>query len=200
MPNLLYFRPADSEETAGAWEAAINFRTGSSIVSTSRHKVTQTGLTKRPEVRKGAYVVAEVENADLTLIGVGAEFEIAVATKRALESKGLRVRLVSFPCQRLFEKQPITYRRQVLGRSTDKYIPSVVIEAYAALGWERYADAAVCMSTDRFGHSLPGPKAYEYFGFASEKVVGRFEEWLGRWKRGEILRGEFEEICGRSGH
>lgn len=200
MPNFLYFRPADSEETAGAWEASIEFRTGSSLVSTSRHKLKQTGLTKRSEVAKGAYVVQEVEDADLTLIGVGAEFEIAFSTKQKLEEQGLKVRLVSFPCQRLFDHQDISYRRQVLGRGTGKNIPSVVIEAYAAFGWEKYADAAVCMSTDRFGQSLPGPKAYEYFGFTTEKIVPKVQDWLSKRKSGDILPGEFTEIVERRGH
>lgn len=202
MPNLLYIRPADSEETAGAWETAIDFRTGSSIVSTSRHKVKQTGLTKRSEVHRGAYVVSEVNSndADLTLIGIGAEFEIAFNVKTTLEAKGLKVRLVSFPCQRLFDKQDISYRRQVLGRGIGRHVPVVVIEAYAAFGWERYADAAICMSTDRFGHSLPGPKAYEYFGFGVEKIVERVEGLLGSYEKGEILPGEFTEICERRGH
>lgn len=195
MPNLLYLRPAESEETAGAWEAAINFRTGSSNVSTSRHKVKQTGLMKRSEVQKGAYVVMEVDNADVTLIGVGAEFETAVATKQKLEEKELKVRLVSFPCQRLFDKQNVAYRRQVLGRSKDKNIPKIVIEAYAAFGWAKHADAAICMSTDRFGQRLPGPKAYEYFGFTVEKIVPRIESWLSKCKSGGILSGGFTEIC-----
>src|ERR1700761_602465 len=61
MPNLLYIRPGDSEETAGAWIEAIKSRHAPSLISTSRHAVPQyPGLTKRSEVAKGAYVLEEV--------------------------------------------------------------------------------------------------------------------------------------------
>ena len=194
MPNLLYLRPADSEETAGAWLAAINAKKTPSIISTSRHAVPQyAGMTDRCKVAKGAYLVRESSSrADLTIIGVGAEFTFAVEVADKLASRGLVVRLVSFPCQRLFEKQPLEYRRAVLQRHLD--VPTIVIEAYAANGWERYADAAVCMSTDRFGKSLPGKKAYEYFGFCAKKIEPKIVKWLEERRRGVWLQGDFVEL------
>jgi dihydroxyacetone synthase len=193
MPNILYIRPADSEETAGAWIAAIKAKNCPSIISTSRHALPQYAeLTKRNEVAKGAYVVREQADAALTIVGIGAEFSIAVDVADKLASQGVKVRLVSFPCQRLFEKQPREYRRGVLRPQAD--VPVVVIEAYVAMGWERYADAAVCMSTDRFGKSLPGKKAYEYFGFTPERIVPKVSRWLAEVKAGEWLKGEFVEL------
>jgi dihydroxyacetone synthase len=197
MPNLLYIRPADSEETAGAWTAALEAKHSSSIISTSRHKVAQfPGQTSREGVTKGAYVIREQADADITIIGVGAEFEIAAAVVDALShaSPDLKVRLVSFPCQRLFDAQPLAYRREVLQRSRRRATPVVVIEAYAAAGWERYADAAVCMKTDRFGKSLPGKDAYRYFGFTVESIVPRVLDWLEQRRKGEVLAGEFVEL------
>lgn len=195
MPNFLYIRPGDSEETAGAWIEAIKARHMSSLISTSRHALPQlTGLTNRTEVAKGAYVLEEVEGrADLTLIGVGAELNLAVGVARELRSKHhLNVRTVSFPCQRLFEQQPLEYRRQVLQRQSR--VPVVVIEAYAANGWERYADAAICMSTRRFGKSLPGPKAYEFFGFEIQAMVNRLLGYLADLKADAGLKDDFTEL------
>lgn len=191
MPNLLYIRPGDSEEVAGAWIAAIEAKDMPSIISTSRHAVRQLkGLTSRVGVKKGAYVLEEVEDgdADLTVIGVGAELSLAVDVAARLGSEhNLKVRVVSFPCYRLFEKQSREYKRDVLRRH--RGIPAVVIEPYAANGWERYADAAVCMSVWRFGKSLPGPRAYEYFGFEVGSIVGRVRTWLGekRWEEREFV-------------
>jgi len=194
MPNLHYIRPGDSEETAGAWMAAIEAKNTPTIISTSRHAVRQLNpKTSRAGVRRGAYVLEEAENADLTIIGVGAELGLAVGVAADLrEASGLRVRVVSFPSHRLFEKQSVEYRREILRRGCGT--PAVVIEPYAALGWERYADAAVCMSTDRFGQSLPGPKAYEYFGFSKETVTEKIQNYLQRRKSGDILPGEFTEM------
>jgi dihydroxyacetone synthase len=63
------------------------------------------------------------------------------------------------------------------------------------MGWERFADAAVCMSTDRFGKSLPGPKAYEYFGFSVDSVVHKIQKYMQQRENGDILKGEFVELC-----
>jgi dihydroxyacetone synthase len=201
MPNLLYIRPADTEETAGAWITAIKAKFSPSIISTSRHGIPQfPGLTSRDKVAKGAYVIGEdpADAADITLIGVGPEFNIASSTADLLRSKhSLKVRLVSFPCQRLFDAQPRSYQRSVLQRHTSKNIPAIVVEAYTATGWEKYADAAVCMSKNRFGQSLPGPDAYKYFGYTAEQIAPKVQEFLKRWKGGEVLRGEFEELVHR---
>ena len=203
MPNLLYIRPGDSEETAGAWTVAIKAKDRPTIISTSRQGIPQLApLTNREKLAKGAYVLKDVEHgeeADLTLIGVGAELSLAVQAADQLSKSphGVRVRVVSFPCQRLFEAQPLEYKRSVLQPQTRK--PRVVIEPYTANGWERYADAAVCMSTQRFGQSLPGPKAYEFFGFTVEKIVKKVGEYLQGTREGRWLEGEFVEICEADG-
>ncbi|ORY72082.1 transketolase [Pseudomassariella vexata] len=190
MPNLLYIRPGDSEETAGAWTAAISARNTPSIISTSRHTLPQLPSTSRQGVLKGAYVLQENEAATLTLIGVGAELSHAVGVaKRLKEEKGLEARVVSFPCQRLFERQAVEYKRDVLRRHR---MPAVVLEPYAPNGWERYADAACCVT--RFGHSLPGPEAYKYFGFDVESLTAKVLGYLNRVERDEMLRREFVEL------
>ncbi|KAJ9224961.1 hypothetical protein DTO027B5_2467 [Paecilomyces variotii] len=194
MPNLLYIRPGDSEETAGAWIAAIKAKKTPSIISTSRHALPQLAETKREGVLRGAYVLEEYQGskvADVTIIGVGAELSFALGVSKELkESKNIRARVVSFPCQRLFEKQPVSYKRETLQRHKD--IPVVVIEPYAPNGWERYADAAVCMT--RFGHSLPGKSAYKYFDFETSKMTEKISRYLSDIKEDEILRDEFVEL------
>jgi dihydroxyacetone synthase len=195
MPNLLYIRPGDSEETAGAWITAIEAKNTPTIISTSRHTVRQlTPKTNRNGVKRGAYVLEEDIAADMTLVGVGAELALAVdvAARLRTSCSKIRVRVVSFPSHRLFEKQTLDYKRATLRRHTG--VPVIVIEPYAALGWERYADAAVCMSTDHFGKSLPGPKAYEYFGFEVGSVAQKIRGYLQHREAGEILEGEFVEL------
>ncbi|KAF3062662.1 Dihydroxyacetone synthase [Trichoderma lentiforme] len=191
MPNLLYIRPADSEETAGAWIAAIEVKDASSIISTSRHKVPQLKQTRRDGVAKGAYVIQEDDDAELTLIGVGAELSHVIDAAVVLrETKGIRCRVVSFPCQRLFEGQSLDYRRNTLRRHRN--IPAIVVEPYAPNGWERYADASI--SVRRFGHSLPGPEAYKYFGFDVDSIVSKVSDYLMRISQDEILKREFLDL------
>ena len=129
MPNMHYIRPADSEEVAGAWEAAVNYKQGPSMISVSRHALPQTGLTKRAGVKKGAYVVKEEQDAEVTLISVGAELHFAI---KVAEQLPVKARVVSFPSHALFRQQSKEYQRSVLRRNEN--IPSVVIEPYVSLG------------------------------------------------------------------
>lgn len=194
MPNLLYIRPGDSEEVAGAWTLAIQSKQTPSIISTSRHALPQlTPLTRREGVLKGGYVLEDVEDADLTLIGAGAELNLAVSLARELkEASGIRARIVSMPCQRLFDSQTREYRSSVLRRQANR--PAVVVEAYAANGWERYANASISMSTDRFGQSLPGPVAYEYFGFTVDKMAVKVQNYMKELASDPELLHDFQVI------
>lgn len=194
MPNLLYIRPCDTEETAGAFIAALEARNTPSILSLSRQNLEQyPQYTDRQGVLKGAYVLIEEEDADVTLIGVGAEMCFAIKTRDLLKKDyGLRARVVSFPCQRLFDAQPLEYKRRVLQYRSRA--PRVVIEAYAVNGWERYADAGYSMVS--FGKSLPGKDAYTYFGFdaavIAPQVKALCDEVAGSGV--ESLRGEFRDL------
>ncbi|KAF2094758.1 hypothetical protein NA57DRAFT_68327 [Rhizodiscina lignyota] len=194
MPNLFYIRPGDSEETAGAWVMAIESKNTPTIISTSRHALPQLTQTKRESVRRGAYVLEEApgsEPADITIIGVGAELSFALEVAEDLnKTRGVRARVVSFPCQRLFEAQPVDYKRQVLQRH--KGVPAVVIEPYVSNGWERYADASISMKS--FGHSLPGKLVYKLFGYEREVMTEKVGKYLDMIKADEILRREFVEL------
>ncbi|KAF3392751.1 Dihydroxyacetone synthase [Penicillium rolfsii] len=191
MPNLLYIRPGDSEETAGAWIAAIGAKKTSTIISTSRQTLPQLAKTRRDGVARGAYVLSEDDSAAVTIIGVGAELSFALEVAEKLKAeKGIAARVVSFPCQRLFEQQSLEYKRDTLRRH--RGIPAVVIEPYAPNGWERYADAGICIK--RFGHSLPGKAAYKYFGYDIETLTGKVAGYLDQLKGDELLRNEFVEL------
>lgn len=191
MPNLLYLRPGTSEEVAGAWTIAIEARNTPSIISLSRQALPQLAETSRDKVKYGAYVLREREDAELTIIGVGAElsFAMEVADALAAAPKPRIARVVSFPCQRLFNQQPKSYQRQALRREK---IPAITIEAFSSNGWERYSDAAICMKS--FGKSLPGKDAYKYFGFETSQMAAKATDFLDRFQKGDVGRGEFEEL------
>jgi dihydroxyacetone synthase len=189
MPDLLYIRPGDSEETAGAWITAIEAKNMPTIISTSRQALPQLTQTRRDGVAKGAYVLEEVEDADVTLIGVGAELSFALNVAKELRGRSIKARVISFPCWRLFEAQSLEYKRDVLRKHL---IPAVVIEPYAPNGWERYANAGICMTS--FGHSLPGKVAYKHFGYETPVMTKKISGYLDAIKKDEILRQEFVEL------
>ena len=189
MPNLLYIRPCDSEEVAGAFKVALEAKDRSSIISTSRQNLPQHSESKRECVQYGAYVFREAGQAVVTLIGVGAEMCFAVETANELAKNGIVARIVSFPCQRLFELQDREYRRSVLKRRETLV---VVIEAYASNGWERYADASISMES--FGKSLPGKDAYKFFGFDGVVIAGKVKSHLCDIKEEREFKAEFVEL------
>ncbi|EON62589.1 transketolase [Coniosporium apollinis CBS 100218] len=199
MPNLLYIRPCDSEEVAGAFISAINAKETPTIISLSRQNLTQyPQYSSRDGVARGAYVFIEEPEFDVTLIGVGSEMGFTVQTKELLEKEhGLKARVVSFPCQRLFEQQSKEYKQSVLKPKSGK--PIVAIEAYAANGWERYADASISMR--RFGKSLPSATTYEYFGFQPKIMAPKISALVEEVKREgiESLRGDFRDLNGYLG-
>lgn len=201
MPNTLYIRPCDSEEVAGAFIAAIQATETPTIISLSRQNLTQyPQYSSRDGAAMGAYVFIEAEHDgfDVTLIGVGSEMGFTVETREVLAKKyGIKARVVSFPCPRLFEQQSRAYKQSVLKPQSGK--PIVVIEAYAPNGWERYADASISMR--RFGKSLPSKAAYEYFGFQPEAMAPKIKDLIEEVQRDGIgaLRGDFRDLNGGLG-
>jgi dihydroxyacetone synthase len=199
MPNVLYIRPCDSEEVVGAYVAAIKATETPTIISLSRQNLPQwPQYSSRDGVERGAYVYIEEEAFDVTLIGVGSEMTFTMQTRDLLHKEfGIKARVVSFPCQRLFEQQSKEYKHSVLKPRSGK--PVVVIEAYAANGWERYADASYSMR--RFGKSLPSAAAYDYFGFSAKNIAPKVKDLVEEVKRDgiETLRGDFRDLNGYLG-
>jgi transketolase len=103
------------------------------------------------------------------LIGTGSEVHIALAAGKKLASEGIRVRVVSLPCWKLFDRQPAAYRDRIL---PPRIRTRVAVEAGIRLGWEHYVglDGAV-VGMDTFGASAPAGVLYEKFGITVEKVV-----------------------------
>lgn len=191
MPNFLYIRPCDGEEAAGAFTAAIGAKDTPSMISVARQNVEQfPQYSSREGVQKGAYVFIEEKDADVTLLSTGAEMCFAVDARKVLNEKhGIKARVVSFPCQRLFEEQSREYKRSVLGTA-----PRVIVEAYSVNGWERYADAGYSMHS--FGHSLPRNYVYQRFNFTGEQVAVKVKTVVDHVKKEgiESLRGEFMDL------
>ena len=198
MPNLLYIRPCDSEETCGAFAVALEARSTPTMISLSRHALPQfPQYSSRDGVTKGAYVFIEQEEADITLIGVGSEMVFAVDARDKLLEDNIKARIVSFPCQRLFETQTQEYRESVMQFRTRK--PIVVIEAYAVNGWERYAHAGYSMNS--FGKSLPAEtEIYKFFGFDGDMIATKLKVLLNEVRHSGIekFRGDFRELNGGS--
>ncbi|GER79996.1 MAG: transketolase [Anaerolineales bacterium] len=173
MPNLTVIRPADANETAQAWKVALENRRGPTVLALTRQSVPTFPPSSQPTVEKGAYVLAHLGRKipDVILMASGSEVSLVMDAAKALHEKGHSVRVVSFPCWELFEKQDEAYRESVLPK---KVAARVAIEAGVGIGWERYVGAGGrVVSIERFGASAPYKVIYEKFGLTVENVIAQ---------------------------
>ncbi len=170
IPYLDVIRPADPEETAGAWVAAIERTDGPTVLALTRQAVPMLpgdAEAKRAGVRRGGYVLLkETAALETILIATGSEVQCAISAAREL---GPGTRVVSLPCFSRFERESAAYRDSVLPPACAR---RVSIEAGVTLGWERWIGArGRALGIDHFGASAPGNVVMEKFGITADAVV-----------------------------
>jgi transketolase len=183
IPDLLFIRPGDANETVWAWRVAIKNRHRPTALALTRQAVPtldRSIYASAEGLTHGAYVLNEHTEAsrrpDLILIATGSEVQLIVSAGRVLEAKGVKARLVSMPCWELFEEQTPAYRESVLPASVTTRL---AVEAGRSLGWERWVGAAgATVALDRFGASAPGDVLMREFGFTTDHVVRAAEALL----------------------
>jgi transketolase len=171
IPGLDVIRPADPEETAGAFAAALARTDGPTLLALTRQNLPTLNEIpphiRRAGVLKGGYVAVQ-ETAPLTLIliGTGSELQYAIAAAKIL---GPGTRVVSMPCTERFDREPAEYRESILPSSCRK---RVAIEAGVTALWHKYVglDGRV-VGIDRFGLSAPAPQAFKELGITTEALV-----------------------------
>lgn len=171
IPNLDVIRPADPEETAGAYVAAMERTDGPTLLALTRQTVpllTEIPVKERRQgVLRGAYVAKrETAALDLILLSSGSELQHAL---KAATSLGPGTRVVSVPCFARFDRQPKKYRDEILPPSCRR---RVAIEASVPSTWARYVGLdGAAIGIDRFGMSAPGAQVMTELGITAEHVV-----------------------------
>ncbi|HET6631113.1 MAG TPA: transketolase [Rhodanobacteraceae bacterium] len=174
IPHLQVIRPADANEVAVAWRVAIETGTGPTTLIMSRQNLPTLDRERYADadgLRRGAYVLSDADDAtpDLILIATGSEVHLAAEAAEALGKEGIAARVVSMPCQELFDAQPQSYRDSVLPPSVTARLS---IEAGISQGWRRYVgDRGDILAVDRFGASAPGDVVMDKYGFNVDNVV-----------------------------
>ena len=183
IPGLIVLRPADATETIEAWRVALTHRDGPVALALTRQKLpvlNRMELADVGEVAGGAYVLADAEDEqpDIILIATGSEVHLALEAREQLAEQGVKARVVSMPSWELFDRQPPTYRDQVLPPTVTVRL---AIEAGVPQGWRHYVGpTGEVIGLDRFGASAPYKTLMEKFGFTAENVVSRALGLLGR--------------------
>ncbi|MCG7447106.1 transketolase [Corynebacterium aurimucosum] len=186
IPNLSVIRPADANETAQAWAAALEYKAAPKGLALSRQGLPVLEGTKEKAhdgVRRGAYVLVEEskETPDVILLATGSEVQLAVAAAKELEAVGTVTRVVSAPCLEWFDEQDDAYRESVLPSEVQA---RVSIEAGIAMPWHKYTGSfGRTISIEHYGASAPAGELFEKFGFTTAAVVEAAQESLAAAKK-----------------
>ncbi|MDD3450130.1 MAG: transketolase, partial [Gammaproteobacteria bacterium] len=179
IPNMHTWRPCDAVESAVAWKAAVERKSGPTCLIFSRQnlKHMERSDTQLAEVARGGYVLKDCDGTpDAIIIATGSEVELAVGAADALAEKGRKVRVVSMPCVEVFEAQDTAYRESVLPAAVTA---RVAVEAGVTASWYKYVGLqGRVVGIDRFGESAPAGQLFKEFGFTVENVVKSVEEVL----------------------
>jgi transketolase len=180
--NLTVIRPSEATETAAAWVAALENKSGPTALLLTRQNLPTIDRSTFPaadNLKQGAYTLWQSGEGkpDLLMLATGSEVEITLAAAQKLGAEGTNVRVVSFPSWELFEQQDKEYQESVLPRACTK---RVVVEAGTSFGWERYVGrCGVMVTKDDFGASAPFSVLQEKFGFTVDNVYEKAKTLLG---------------------
>jgi transketolase len=141
------------------------------VIALSRQKlpfVTET-FSKKNMSRLGAYEIIKTKAVpDVTLIASGSEVQIAIDAQKKLKNINITSKVISMPCQELFDKQSKEYREKIIDKESIK----ISIEAGSIIGWEKYVGPnGISLGMKSFGKSAPYKKIYEHFNLTSDNIV-----------------------------
>lgn len=183
-PNMNVFRPADTVETAEAWELALTSQKTPSVLALTRQGLptVRTEHKNKNLVAQGAYVLADAEGKrQAILLATGSEVSIAMEARDILQAEGIGTRVVSMPCWEIFEDQDEAYRKRVLPGGPVR----VAIEAGIRFGWDRWLfgergkrEKAGFIGMHGFGASAPADRLYKEFGITAEDTAHKVKSLI----------------------
>jgi len=172
IPKVVVIRPADANESAYAWQAAIEHQGSPVALILTRQKlpvIDQEKYTSAENLLKGAYILKDSNGTpDIILMATGSEVSITLEAAEKLNSEGIKARMVSFPSWELFEAQPEDYKESVFPKAVRTRLS---VEAGVSQGWTKYVtEEGESMSIEQFGASAPLKDVMKGYGYTAENV------------------------------
>ncbi|ARJ47547.1 transketolase [Candidatus Pelagibacter sp. RS39] len=178
IPNLNVFRPSDTIETFECWELALESKNTPSVISLTRQGVNPIRLENSLKNKSslGAYEVLRTgDNISVTILATGSETSLANDVGHKLATDGIYSKIISMPCQKIFDHQNEEYKKKILGET--KLVVS--IEASETNYWKKYTGInGLNFGINDFGKSAPYKKIYDHFKLNSESIVKKIKEKL----------------------
>jgi len=170
IPNLNVFRPADRMETIECWELALKSINTPCVLSLTRQNLNPV-RKKYSNINKcsfGAYEILRTnKKISLTILASGSEVNMAIETSHKLAKYKIYSKVISMPCQELFEKQSKAFKQKILGETKFK----ISIEAGSTDCWKKYVGVnGLAFGIDEFGKSAPYKEIFKYFELTTENI------------------------------
>ena len=170
IPNLNVFRPSDLIETFECWELALESKNTPSVIALTRQGINPIRVknTTNNESSAGAYEVLRTgNNISVTIIATGSETSLASDICHKLAKDKIYTKVISVPCQDLFDSQSKSYKEKILGETNFK----ISIEAASTDCWKKYVGTdGLTFGIDTFGKSAPYKEIYKHFGLTAENI------------------------------
>ncbi len=178
IPNLNVFRPSDLIETFECWQLAIENKNSPSVIALTRQAISpvRTKNSSENESSSGAYeILRTADDIQVTIISTGSETSLACDISHKLATENIYSKVISMPCQELFDKQNESYKNKILAE-TDLVVS---IEASETNYWKKYTGLnGLNFGINDFGKSAPYKEIYNHFNLNSEKIINKIKEKL----------------------
>ena len=178
IPNLNVFRPADLIETFECWQLALESKDTPSVIALTRQGINPVRVkdSLKNESSAGAYEILRTgDNISVTILATGSETSLAIDVGHKLATDGIYSKIISMPCQELFDQQSEAYKNKILTETN----LIVSIEAAETNYWKKYTkNKGLNFGINDFGKSAPYKKIYDHFGLNLESVVKKIREKL----------------------
>jgi transketolase len=173
IPNLNVFRPADRMETIECWEHALKTSKTPSILSLTRQNLNpiRKKFSKTNKCSFGAYEVLRTnKKIHLTILASGSEVNLAIETGHKLAKEKIYSKVISMPCQDLFDLQSNSYKQKIINETKMK----ISIEAASTDSWKKYiGNNGLAFGIDTFGKSAPYKEIYKHFGLTASNIANK---------------------------
>ena len=178
IPNLNVFRPADLIETFECWQKALESENTPSVIALTRQAINPIRVKDSSENKSsfGAYeILRSKDDIKLTIIASGSETSLAIDICHKLATESIYSKVISMPCQELFDQQSVDYKNEILNE-TELVIS---IEASESDYWKKYTGKkGLNFGIDDFGKSAPYKEIYNHFGLDTESIIQKIKKKL----------------------
>lgn len=178
--SMLVLRPADVTEATVAWKMAMeNTATPTALIFSRQNINDLPAVSNRYEealqAEKGAYIVNEDANPDVTLVASGSEVSTLVDGAALLRKEGIKVRIVSAPSEGLFRSQNKEYQESIIkpGSKVFGLTAGLPVNMEGMVG-----SNGKVWGMGSFGFSAPYKVLDEKLGFNAENVYKQVKELL----------------------